>query len=308
MLGAKVGAGGAGHARARPPGAGLGDEGYDLTVTPNAVRLVAASSGRPLPRRPDRCASSCPSQGARRVPAVHIRDHPRFAWRGAMLDVARHFRSVRDVERFIDLMALYKLNRLHLHLSDDQGWRIAIAKWPRLATHGGSTEVGGGKGGYYTQAQYEGLVRYAAARYITVVPGDRHAGPRPRRALLVSEARLRREAFTALHGDRGRLQLALHRQARHVRLRLRRGRRAGAAHARPLDPHRRRRGDGDEGSRLRPLHQPGAVDRRVVRQADDRLGGDRAGEAASRNGRPALEHRPGEDRALGACRASRARR
>jgi hexosaminidase len=67
-------------------------------------------------------------------------------------------------------MALYKLNRLHLHLSDDQGWRIAIAKWPRLATHGGSSEVGGGKGGYYTQAQYEELVRYAAARYVTVVP------------------------------------------------------------------------------------------------------------------------------------------
>jgi hexosaminidase len=87
-----------------------------------------------------------------------------------MLDVARHFRSVRDVKRFIDLMALYKLNRLHLHLSDDQGWRIAIAKWPRLATHGGSTEVGGGKGGYYTQAQYEDIVRYAAARYVTIVP------------------------------------------------------------------------------------------------------------------------------------------
>jgi hexosaminidase len=87
-----------------------------------------------------------------------------------MLDVARHFRSVRDVKRFVDLMALYKLNRLHLHLSDDQGWRIAIDAWPRLATHGGSTEVGGGKGGYYTQAQYADIVRYAAARYITVVP------------------------------------------------------------------------------------------------------------------------------------------
>jgi hexosaminidase len=67
-------------------------------------------------------------------------------------------------------MALYKLNRLHLHLSDDQGWRIAISSWPRLATHGGSTEVGGGKGGYYTQAQYSDIVRYAAARYVTVVP------------------------------------------------------------------------------------------------------------------------------------------
>ena len=60
-----------------------------------------------------------------------------------MLDVARHFRSVRDVKRYVDLIALYKLNRLHLHLSDDQGWRIAIEKWPRLATHGGQTAVGG---------------------------------------------------------------------------------------------------------------------------------------------------------------------
>ena len=64
-----------------------------------------------------------------------------------MLDVTRHFFSVADVKRFVDLLALYKLNRLHLHLSDDQGWRIAIDRWPRLATHGGSTEVGGGRGG-----------------------------------------------------------------------------------------------------------------------------------------------------------------
>jgi hexosaminidase len=111
-----------------------------------------------------------PVAGQPRIGAVHIRDRPQFSWRGAMLDVARHFRSVRDVKRFVDLMALYKLNRLHLHLSDDQGWRIAIDRWPRLATHGGSTEVGGGKGGYYTRAQYEDIVRYAAARYITVVP------------------------------------------------------------------------------------------------------------------------------------------
>ena len=150
-------------------GAGLGDEGYDLTVTPSTVRLAAASPAG-LFHGVQTLRQLLPVQGARRLPAVHIRDRPRFAWRGAMLDVARHFRSVRDVERFVDLMALYKLNRLHLHLSDDQGWRIAIAKWPRLATHGGSTEVGGGKGGYYTQAQYEDIVRYAAARYITVVP------------------------------------------------------------------------------------------------------------------------------------------
>jgi hexosaminidase len=87
-----------------------------------------------------------------------------------MLDVARHFRRVEDVKRFVDLMALYKLNRLHLHLSDDQGWRISIRSWPKLATVGGTTEVGGGSGGYYTQRQYADLVAYAQSRYVTVVP------------------------------------------------------------------------------------------------------------------------------------------
>jgi hexosaminidase len=150
-------------------GASLGDEGYDLTVTPSSVRLVALNPAG-LFHGVQTLRQLLPVAGQPRIRSVHIRDRPRFAWRGAMLDVARHFRSVRDVKRFVDLMALYKLNRLHLHLSDDQGWRIAIDAWPRLATHGGSTEVGGGKGGYYTQAQYADIVRYAAARYITVVP------------------------------------------------------------------------------------------------------------------------------------------
>ena len=87
-----------------------------------------------------------------------------------MLDVARHFFRVEEVKRLIDLMALYKLNRLHLHLSDDQGWRIEIRSWPELAACGGSTAVGGGPGGYYSQADYAEIVRYAADRYIVVVP------------------------------------------------------------------------------------------------------------------------------------------
>jgi hexosaminidase len=104
------------------------------------------------------------------MPTGVIRDYPRFAWRGAMLDVARHFFSVADVERYLDLMAYYKLNRLHLHLADDQGWRLEIASWPNLTTIGGSTEVGGGPGGYYTQADYAEIVAYAQARYIVIVP------------------------------------------------------------------------------------------------------------------------------------------
>jgi hexosaminidase len=87
-----------------------------------------------------------------------------------MLDVSRHFFTVKEVKHYIDEIAMYKINVLHLHLSDDQGWRIAINSWPRLATYGGSTEVGGGPGGYYTQAQYKDIVAYAAEHFITTVP------------------------------------------------------------------------------------------------------------------------------------------
>jgi len=104
------------------------------------------------------------------VPGGHVVDHPRFAYRGAMLDVARHFFSVAQVKRYIDQIALYKVNYFHLHLTDDQGWRIVINSWPRLATFGGSTAVDGDPGGFYTQADYADIVAYAKSRYITVVP------------------------------------------------------------------------------------------------------------------------------------------
>jgi hexosaminidase len=87
-----------------------------------------------------------------------------------MLDVSRHFFDVEDVKRYIDLISHYKINRLHLHLSDDQGWRIEIKSWPRLTKVGGSTQVGGDAGGYYTQEQYKEIVSYALSRYVTIVP------------------------------------------------------------------------------------------------------------------------------------------
>lgn len=99
-----------------------------------------------------------------------IEDHPRYAYRGVMLDVSRHFFTVAQVKRYIDEIALYKFNALHLHLSDDQGWRIAVDSWPRLASYGGSTQVGGGPGGHYTKADYREIVRYAASRHLEVVP------------------------------------------------------------------------------------------------------------------------------------------
>ena len=104
------------------------------------------------------------------IPTGKIVDNPVFGYRGTMLDVARHFFSVEDVKRYIDLLAYYKYNVLHLHLSDDQGWRIEIKSWPKLTEVGGSTEVGGGPTGFYTQEDYKEIVAYAAEHYITIVP------------------------------------------------------------------------------------------------------------------------------------------
>ena len=107
--------------------------------------------------------------GETSVPLV-IEDAPRYAWRGVMLDVARHFFGVDDVLRFIDLAALYKLNILHLHLTDDQGWRLQIDAWPELTVSGAATQVGGGEGGFYTHADYARIVAHATTHGITVIP------------------------------------------------------------------------------------------------------------------------------------------
>ncbi len=155
----------------------LGEEGYELTILPDSVRLVAYRPAG-LFRGVQTIRQLLPPQIERRgiqpgpwpMATGVIRDYPRFAWRGVMLDVARHFLGAEDVKRIIDLLAYYKMNRFHLHLSDDQGWRIAIDAWPNLAVYGGSTEVGGGPGGYYTQAEYADIVAYAQSRYIIVVP------------------------------------------------------------------------------------------------------------------------------------------
>ena len=157
-----------------------GDEAYELTATARRVVLKGRTAAgvfngiqtlrQLLPPFVEFEAVRPDTNRPVAIPAVRIADAPRFGWRGAMLDVARHFFSVDDVKRYLDLMALHKLNRLHLHLADDQGWRIEIKSWPRLTTHGGSTEVGGGAGGYYTQADYAELVAYAGERFITIVP------------------------------------------------------------------------------------------------------------------------------------------
>jgi hexosaminidase len=155
----------------------LGDEGYELNVNSEGVVLKAhqpaglfrgVSTIRQL--LPSSIEADSVQPGPWEIPAGIIRDKPRYNWRGSMLDVSRHFFGVDDVKRYIDLLAYYKLNVLHMHLSDDQGWRLMIQSWPNLAHHGGSTQVGGGPGGYYTQGEYADIVAYAQDRYITIVP------------------------------------------------------------------------------------------------------------------------------------------
>ena len=122
------------------------------------------------------------SEGANiELPAVEINDQPRFGYRGMMLDVGRHFFSIDEIKTYIDMMALHNINRFHWHLSEDQGWRIEIKKYPKLTEIGSmrkETVIGhnSGKydgkpyGGFYTQEQAKEIVAYAAERYITVIP------------------------------------------------------------------------------------------------------------------------------------------
>jgi hexosaminidase len=155
----------------------VGDEGYQLDASASGVVIRAKApaglfAGVQTLRQvlPARVESAQVQPGPWTVPTGRVVDHPRLAYRGAMLDVARHFFTVAQVERYLDELALYKVNHFHLHLADDQGWRIMINSWPRLATVGGSTAVGGDRGGYYTQDEYRAIVAYARQRYITVVP------------------------------------------------------------------------------------------------------------------------------------------
>ncbi len=171
----------------------LGEEGYELTVSTNGVVIRSVGSAglfygaqsllQLLP--PEVFASKKAANVKWRIPCLEIQDRPRFAWRGMMLDVSRHFFNKEEVEQILDVMAMHKMNRFHWHLVDDQGWRIEIKKYPRLTEVGAwrkginfgldpkaATAYGpdGRYGGYYTQADIREVVAYAQARHITVVP------------------------------------------------------------------------------------------------------------------------------------------
>jgi hexosaminidase len=153
----------------------LGDEGYEMQINDDQIKITANKPagvfyGIQTLRQIIADKDDKTSDNEWEVATGTITDHPEYAWRGSMLDVARHFFSVDDVKRYIDLLSYYKINILHLHLSDDQGWRIEIKSWPNLTAIGGQSQVGGGKGGFYTQEQYKDIVAYAQSRFITIVP------------------------------------------------------------------------------------------------------------------------------------------
>lgn len=173
---------------------GLGnDEGYKLDVKQDRVSIQAATPGGIYygmqtllqlfpPEIYQKDYTLVPQNVEWTIPAVKVTDYPRFTYRGMHLDVARHFFPVKFIKRYIDLMAMQKMNRFHWHLTEDQGWRIEIKKYPRLTEVGAwrdSTLVGhygsdiyDGKryGGYYTQEEIREVVEYAQERFITVIP------------------------------------------------------------------------------------------------------------------------------------------
>lgn len=155
-----------------------GNEGYKIVTTADGVK-ISAYKPEGISRAVQTLSQLLPPVIEKNslvsgvewsIPVSTIEDKPEYSYRGLMLDVARHFFTVDEIKRQIDYAAQYKINKVHLHLSDDQGWRLEIKKWPDLTAIGGSTQVGGGPGGFYTQDQFKDIVRYAADRYVEIVP------------------------------------------------------------------------------------------------------------------------------------------
>lgn len=158
----------------------LPPEGYVLDVAPAGVTIRGGSPAGVFYAR-QTLRQLLPADGSP-IPCVQIEDRPRYAWRGVLLDVARHFMPVSEVLRFIDLAALHKLNVLHLHLTDDQGWRVEVPGWPKLTSVGAwrACSMQGSRqhnrfdevphGGFYTTDDLKSIVAFAAERHVTVVP------------------------------------------------------------------------------------------------------------------------------------------
>lgn len=148
----------------------LGREGYSLIIDKDIHISAQTDTGLFYGIQTLRQLLPATVQASYEVPHVEITDVPQYAWRGSMVDVARHFFSVEYLKKHIERMAAFKLNKLHLHLSDDQGWRMEIKKYPKLTSIGGSTAAGGGPGGFYTQEELKELVSFAAQHQIDIIP------------------------------------------------------------------------------------------------------------------------------------------
>ena len=168
---------------AKSPGPDSLREQYRLRVTPSGIWLRARTPDglfwgvqtlrQLLPAAAEAPANTAQSAPVLRVPGLSMADRPAFAWRGLLLDVSRHFLPLAQLRRYVDLLALHKLNRLHLHLTDDQGWRLpAPAGWPRLTTVGAFRAGPDGQpyGGFYAAAELRELVAYAQQRHVELVP------------------------------------------------------------------------------------------------------------------------------------------
>jgi hexosaminidase len=156
----------------RADGAAAADERYGLEISGDGVRVwgrTAEAVHRGLTSLRQLITAHA-QDGTALLPGARIIDGPRFAWRGQSVDVVRTFHGPDVVRRVIDMCSLYKLNVLHLHLTDDQGWRIEVPSRPALTEVGASGAIGDRPGGYYTQAELAELVAYAADRFVTVVP------------------------------------------------------------------------------------------------------------------------------------------
>ena len=162
------------------PSMKMNDEGYRLQVTPKGV-TIKAKTGKGafygmqtfLQLLPAEVESESVAKGVKWVAqCCDIDDYPRFSYRGFHLDPCRHFITAENVKKQIDLMASLKVNTMHFHLTEDQGWRIEIKKYPKLTSIGSWRKEGDGKvyGGFYTQEQIKDIVAYAAKRYVTVIP------------------------------------------------------------------------------------------------------------------------------------------
>lgn len=160
----------------------LDDEEYTLSVTENSVRIEAAENAGAYYALQTLRQLSRFELGGRKIPCVEIKDKPRFEWRGLQLDESRHFFGKEEVKRLLDMMFMMKLNRFHWHLTDDQGWRIEIKKYPLLTEVGSKrkyTQINGWHswktinqeyGGFYTQDEIREIVDYAQKRNIMIIP------------------------------------------------------------------------------------------------------------------------------------------